>query len=111
MRWIQVAPAEDIPPRKGLAILIGHLSLAVFNTGERFLAVENRCPHSGDPLADGMVTGTTVTCPRHSWRICLETGLVTKPSVEGTPQVRTFPADVRDGTVMLDLDAVTATRD
>jgi nitrite reductase (NADH) small subunit len=105
MQWIQVAPVESIPPRKGLAILIGHLSLAVFNTGERFLAVENRCPHSGDPLADGIVTGTTVTCPRHSWRICLETGLVTKPSVEGTPQVRTFPAEVRDGTVLLDLDA------
>jgi nitrite reductase (NADH) small subunit len=105
MQWIPVAPVKHIPPRKGLAILIGHLSLAVFNTGERFLAVENRCPHSGDPLADGIVTGTTVTCPRHYWSICLETGPVTKPSVEGTQQVRTFPAEVRDGTVMLDLDA------
>jgi nitrite reductase (NADH) small subunit len=109
MQWIPVAPAKNIPPRKGMAILIGHLSLAVFNTGERFLAVENRCPHSGDPLADGIVTGTTVTCPRHSWRICLETGLVTKPSVEGTRQVRTFPTEVRDGTVMLDVNAQQAT--
>jgi hypothetical protein len=54
--------------------------------------------------ADGVVGGTTVTCPVHNWRVCLETGLVIKPCVEGTPQVRTFPVEVRDGIVMLRLD-------
>ena len=108
MQWIQIASAENIPPCQGRAIFIGDLSLAVFNTGDRFLAVENRCPHSGDSLAEGMVSGTTVTCPLHNWRICLETGLVTKPCVEGTPQVRTFPLEVQDGVVMLDMDTLHA---
>jgi NAD(P)H-dependent nitrite reductase small subunit len=106
MQWFQVAPAEAIPPRQGRDVWIGDLSVAVFNVGGRYFAIENRCPHSGDPLADGMVVDTTVTCQLHHWRICLETGLVTKPSVEGTPQVRTFPVEVRDGVVMLGLDAV-----
>jgi len=106
MQWIQVAPVEAISPRMGREVRTGELSIAVFNTGDRFLALENRCPHSGDPLADGVVIDTTVTCPLHHWRICLETGLVTKPCVEGTPQVRTFPVEVRDGMVMLSVDAV-----
>ena len=105
MQWIRITPAENIPPREGRSLSVGGLSLAVFNTGGRFLAVENRCPHQGGPLADGIVGGTTVTCPLHNWRICLETGLVTKPCVEGLPQVRTFPVEVNDGIVMLGLDS------
>ena len=97
MRWIQVAPADTIPPRQGREVHVGDLSVAVFNAGGRYLALENRCPHSGDPLADGTVIDTTVTCGLHHWRICLETGLVIKPCIEGTPQVRTFPVEVRDG--------------
>src|SRR5438445_1246925 len=108
MNWIRITNAASIPPREGRAVNMGGLSIAIFNTGERFLAVENRCPHSGGPLADGIVGGTTVTCPLHNWRICLETGLVTKPCVEGVPQVRTYPVEVRDGIVMLGLDAVQA---
>lgn len=108
MQWIQIASTENIPPGEGRAIFIGDLSLAVFNSGDRFLALEDRCPHSGDSLADGTVSGTTVTCPLHHWRICLETGLVIKPSVEGTPQVRTFSLEVRDGLVMFDLDSLHA---
>ena len=106
MQWIQVAPAETIPPGAAREVRIGDLSIAVFNTGDRFLAIENRCPHSGDPLAGGMVVDTTVTCELHHWRICLETGLVVKPCIEGTPQVRTFPVEVRDGVVTIGADAV-----
>ena len=109
MQWIQVAPAGTIPPRQGRELRIGDLSIAVFNVGERYLALENRCPHSGDALADGMVVDTTVTCGMHHWRICLETGLVIKPCIEGTPQVRTFPVEVRDGLVMLGVDEAAQT--
>ena len=61
MQWIQVALAETIPSRRGREVRIGDLSIAVFNVGGRYLALENRCPHSGDPLADGTVVDTTVT--------------------------------------------------
>ncbi|MEO8050073.1 MAG: nitrite reductase small subunit NirD [Acidobacteriota bacterium] len=106
MQWIQVTSVETIPPRQGREVRIGDLSVAIFNVGDRYLAIENRCPHSGDNLADGMVVDTTVACTLHHWRICLETGLVTKPLIEGTPQVRTFPVEVRDGVVLLGVDAV-----
>jgi nitrite reductase (NADH) small subunit len=103
MNWIRITPADAIPPREGRTLNLGSLPLAIFNTGDRFLAVENRCPHGGGPLADG----TTVTCPLHNWRICLESGAVTKPCESGAPSVRTFPVKVENGIVMLALEAAT----
>lgn len=103
MNWIRVTPAENIPPREGRTVRFGALSLAIFNTGDRFLAVENRCPHGGGPLADGIIGGATVTCPLHNWRVCLESGHVTKPCASGVPQVRTFPVKVHEGIVCLQM--------
>ena len=74
----------------------------IFDDG--FLAVENRCPHGGGPLADGIVGGTTVTCPLHNWRVCLESGAIERPCESGAPAVATFPIEVVDGIVMLALD-------
>jgi nitrite reductase (NADH) small subunit len=108
MNWIRITQADNIPPREGRTLRLGSLSLAVFNTGDRFLAVENRCPHGGGPLADGIVGGTTVTCPLHNWRICLETGNVTKPCDSMKSSVRTFPVKVQDGIVLLSVDAAPA---
>jgi nitrite reductase (NADH) small subunit len=108
MSWIRITAAENIPPREGRVVQVGGLSVAVFNTGDRFLAVENRCPHDGGPLADGIVGGTTVTCPLHNWRICLESGNVSRPCESDASHVRTFPIEVIDGIVTMALDRVLA---
>ena len=103
--WIQITDQSDIPMREGRSIKLGSLNIALFNLGDRFLAIENRCPHNHGPLADGIVGGhglsTTVTCPLHNWRICLDTGQVVKPTNEHAPCVRTFPVKVENGVVML----------
>lgn len=105
MNWIRITPVENVPPREGRSLTLGGMSLALFNTGEKFLAVENRCPHGGGPLADGIVGGETVTCPLHNWRICLESGHVTKPCESGVTPVRTFPVKVEDGILVVGLEA------
>lgn len=107
-KWIRVTPAGNVPPREGRAVRLGDLELALFNTAEGFLAVENRCPHGGGPLADGIVGGATVTCPLHNWRVCLKSGSVVKGCPGGDAAVRTFPVAVQDGIVMLGLEAAEA---
>ena len=72
--WIRIAPCSDIPLREGRSAKIGEHEIAIFNLGERFLAVENHCPHKGGPLADGIVSGASIVCPLHAWKFCLETG-------------------------------------
>lgn len=104
MNWIRITAAENIPPREGRAVQVGALELAIFNTGDGFLAIENRCPHGGGPLADGIVGGTTVTCPLHNWRVCLESGEVERPCASGSSGVKTFPIEVLDGIVVVSVD-------
>ena len=102
--WIRVTAAADIPPREGRAVTLGDAEVAIFNLGERFVAIENRCPHRGGPLADGIVSShggnVTVTCPLHNWRVCLHSGEVRKPTTETACQ-RSFPVKVVDGVVLV----------
>jgi formate transporter len=71
MSWIRITHADNIPLREGRAVQLAGEEVAIFNLGEKFLAVANRCPHRGGPLADGMLSGDSVVCPLHAWKVCL----------------------------------------
>jgi nitrite reductase [NAD(P)H] small subunit len=102
MSWIRITIAENIPLREGRAVEIGDREIALFNLGDRFVAVDNRCPHKGGPLADGIVAGGTVICPLHNWKICLESGGVEKPPNEACG-VGTYATRVEDGLIWVDV--------
>ena len=103
--WVRIAYCRDIPLREGRAVKIRNREIAIFNLGDRFLAVENHCPHKGGPLADGIVSGTSVVCPLHAWKMSLETGKgVTGPSASSC--VETFRTRVEGGVVWLELSDI-----
>lgn len=99
-KWIRVTECDNIPLREGRAVRFGELEIAVFNLGSRFLAVENRCPHLGGPLSDGIVSGESVVCPLHAWKIGLEDGTVERP-MDMAKCVTTFATRIENGTVLL----------
>ena len=120
-RWIRVTPIGQIPPREGRAVLIGDRVVALFNLGPstalgaspstalgasvRFLATDNQCPHQGGPLCDGIVTGGSVVCPLHAWKVNLETGQVERPAHGKDHCVTTYPTRIEDGVVLIQLPA------
>ncbi len=110
--WIEVSAIESFPLREGRNVRVNGLDIAVFNLGERCLAVENRCPHLDGPLVDGIVSSVdgklTVTCPLHARRVCLESGATVKPSGEGHACIRTFEVRVENGMLALALDGIAA---
>lgn len=98
--WIDIAALEDIPLRGARVVKTGAGCVAVFRTGsDEVFALNNACPHKAGPLAEGIVHGTSVTCPLHNWVISLETGQA-QGADEG--QVATYPAKVEDGRILLD---------
>jgi nitrite reductase (NADH) small subunit len=99
-RWIRIAPTQAVPPREGRAVDIGSREIALFNLGDRFLAVDNRCPHRGGPLADGILAGDAVVCPLHAWKVCLETGAVRQPGGEAAC-LATYPTRVESDMVWI----------
>ncbi len=103
--WVRIAYCRDIPLREGRSVQVGDREIAIFNLGDRFLAIENRCPHKGGPLADGIISGVTVVCPLHAWKINLETGRgANRPSASSC--VQTLRTRVEDGIVLLNLSDV-----
>jgi len=108
-KWVRITPVENVPLREGRSVSIDGTEVAIFNLGDRFVALENRCPHRGGPLADGIVSATgetiTVTCPLHNWRVAVDCGQVIKPSGQETACVRTFPVSVEHGIITVCMES------
>ena len=104
MSWTDIAALEDIPVR-GARIVKTHAGcIAVFRTADdEVFATSDRCPHKGGPLSEGIIHGTSVTCPLHNWVFSLETGEA-QGADEG--QIATYPARVENGRVLMDLSEI-----
>jgi nitrite reductase (NADH) small subunit len=100
--WVRVTRCDNIPPREGRATVIDGRELAIFNLGDRFAAVENRCPHRGGPLSDGIVASGAVVCPLHAWKVCLDTGEVERPTATAAC-VSTYRTRVEGGIVLVEM--------
>jgi len=107
-RWIDIAALEDIPLRGARTLRTPEGCVAVFRThDDRVFALDDRCPHKGGPLSDGMVHGHTVTCPLHAWVFDLETGRA-QGADEGA--VATYPAQIVAGRVLIDVERLAGKR-
>ena len=74
--------------------------IAIFRNAEDVVfALQDKCPHKGGPLSQGIVFGESVACPLHNWCISLTDGCATLPDVG---QVEKFATRVNDGRVELD---------
>lgn len=100
--WLKVCALEDIPQLGARVVRrAGEHDIAVFRTAEnQVFAVEDRCPHKGGALSQGIVCGNKVACPLHNWNIALETGCAIAPDEGST---KTFPVKVDAGMVLLAL--------
>lgn len=97
---IDIASLDDIPRQGARVVKTDAGCVAVFRTADdRVFALDDRCPHKGGPLSEGIVHGTQVTCPLHAWVFDLSTGLA-----QGTDEgaVRTYAARTEGGRVFLD---------
>jgi nitrite reductase (NADH) small subunit len=100
-RWQAVAHLDDIPRQGARVVATAGGDVAVFRTlDDAVFAVDDRCPHKGGRLSQGIVHGHAVTCPLHNWVIELGTGEAAAPD-KGC--VHRIPARVEDGRVMLAL--------
>ena len=104
MTWRDVGHIEDMPLRGARCVDTPTGRIGVFRVADgRVFAIRNACPHKGGPLTEGIVHGTSVTCPLPNWVISLETGLA-QGADEGS--VGTIPVRVEGGRVLLGRDAV-----
>jgi nitrite reductase (NADH) small subunit len=104
MSWVKIGFLDEIPRRGARCVATPQGKIAVFRTvDDQVFAIVDRCPHKGGPLSQGIVHGTSVTCPLHNWVISLETG---KALGADEGEVPTIPVKVDEGQLFISLDAV-----
>ena len=104
--WIEVGALADIPVRGARVVKTAAGCVAVFRTSEsQAHALEDRCPHKGGPLSQGIVHGTSVTCPLHNWVISLTSG-----EAQGADNgaVKTIPLRIIDDRLFIDVTVLKA---
>ncbi|HLX50948.1 MAG TPA: Rieske (2Fe-2S) protein [Streptosporangiaceae bacterium] len=97
--WVRAAAVDDI--REGGAKSFAHLDkrIALFRTPGGVFASDNRCPHQGYALVRGDVKDGVLTCAWHNWKFELGTGTCRF----GGENIRTYPVEIRDGQVFVDV--------
>ena len=73
-RFVKLATLDELPPGAAKEMEYEGRVYALFNVDGVISAIDGICPHQGGPLADGPVSGTTVTCPWHGWQFDVQTG-------------------------------------
>ena len=97
----RVGPLDAVPRGEGRVFEVGGQRLAVFRThADQVFATQERCPHLGGPLADGLIDGGTVICPLHDRTYDLRSG----DGVNTECRVQIYPAAVdADGAIVVEV--------
>jgi 3-phenylpropionate/trans-cinnamate dioxygenase ferredoxin subunit len=102
MSFERACALDEVPTDEALAVTLGRYEVAVARHEEEVFAVENICSHAAVALSEGVVEDCTVECWLHGSRFDLRTG---KPTgLPATEPIATFPVDVRDGDVYVDVN-------
>lgn len=105
-RMIEVGPLDHITPGQGRCVIAGDRQIAVFRLRDgRMFALDNLCPHRAGPLSEGIVgldhasQLEAVICPFHSYKFALRDGR----GLDTELHVRTYPVELRDGRIFVDV--------
>ena len=101
-RWVQAGKVCELKPGTPKIMDVGTLRVAIFKLEDGGIcAIEDVCTHDDGPVAEGLVEGNVIECPRHGARFDIRTGAVlAMPAV--TP-IRTFPVRVKGSQIEVEV--------
>ncbi|TCS62527.1 nitrite reductase small subunit NirD [Varunaivibrio sulfuroxidans] len=100
--WIEIGTVDDIPPLGSRVVRTPVGDIAIFRAArDTIFALDDRCPHKGGPISEGIVHGEQVTCPLHNQIIDLKSGAFASGECG---QSRTHPVKVENGVISIALD-------
>lgn len=76
MGFVTVARVGEIPEGGSRIVRLDDVPVAVFHVEGRYWAIEDVCTHDGGPLAEGVLEGCVIECPRHGARFDVRSGAV-----------------------------------
>lgn len=90
-RAVTIGHADELEVDQMKLVHAGGRRIVLGRTGDGWVAFDDRCPHRGGSLADGVMICGTVQCPWHGSQFDTRTGAVRAgPAEDG---VRTYPVE------------------
>jgi len=100
--WFRACRVDDVDDEDVIPVEHDGCSYAVYRSLEgEFFATDGHCTHERALLADGLVMGTIIECPKHNGRFNYKTG-----AARGAPvcvNLRTYPVKVDAGKVLIQI--------
>jgi len=75
-RYVTVARVGEIAEGGVKVVYVDDVPVAVFRVDGAYHAIEDLCTHDGGPLAEGVLEGCVIECPRHGARFDVRSGAV-----------------------------------
>ena len=96
-----MASAAECPAGELTAVIAGGTPLVLANVDGRICALLDQCSHEEYPLSDGELEGGDLVCAYHGARFDACTGA--RKALPAVLPVQSFPVEVRDGDVYVDI--------
>lgn len=77
--FVKVGTTSELAPGQAKKVQVGGKTIALFNIGGSYHAIDDTCTHRGGPLSEGEVEGDEVTCPWHGAKFKVTSGEVLRP--------------------------------
>ena len=102
MSWIKACRAVDVETEDVIPVTLNARIYAVYRSPENsYYATDGQCTHEKVLLADGLVMGHVIECPKHNGRFDYRSGVGLCAPV--TENLRTYPVKVDGDDVFIDL--------
>ena len=99
-QWIEACGADEIDEEDVVRFDHGGRSFALYrDEDDGYFATDGLCTHEKVHLADGLVMGRIIECPKHNGRFDYTTG-----QAKGAPaciNLKTYPDKVESGRIFL----------
>jgi 3-phenylpropionate/trans-cinnamate dioxygenase ferredoxin subunit len=106
MAFVRACAVADVPTDEALAVTVEQYDLAiarcVVDGEDEVFALQDLCSHAAVALSEGEVEDCRIECWLHGSHFDLRTGKPT--SFPATEPVATFPVEIRDGDVYVDVE-------
>lgn len=100
-QWLDAAAFNDIEDEDVMRFDHEGRTFAIYRIEDNVFASDGLCTHEHVHLADGLVMGHVIECPKHNGRFDVRDGRpLCAPVCE---QLRTYPAKVEGGRIFIEV--------
>ncbi|WCK53185.1 MocE family 2Fe-2S type ferredoxin [Aneurinibacillus sp. Ricciae_BoGa-3] len=101
--WIETCDVDDIEEEDVIRFDYEDRTFAIYRTiKSEYYATDGYCTHERFHLADGLVMGTQIECPKHNGRLDFTTGEAKRAPI--CESIRTYPVKIDGGKIFIKVD-------